>query len=551
MTYRPFDFGETVPGPEPLSKPWWWDDPPDNRLARTAVQFFRALPHVKGPFAKEGLTLGHKWMDWQERLTRGLFGLVDDDGNRIIQTAYVEMPKKTAKSTWAAGLGLYGLTLEDEYGAEVYSAAYDEKQAKVVWTIARMMIERDPEMDDPLGLADELDIRGYKNEIECPATGSVWTPLSREVRSKHGFNPSLLIFDELHTQPNPDMWGAAQDSMGARSQPLLFAITNAGFDRESVCYLQREYALKVNGGMVEDPSFLGLVYGVEEDVVEDGGWQDPGTWKKAHPGLGVTVSLDWMAQRCEKAKAVPSEQNIFQRWQLSIWTGSETRYIPQGAWDACGDPVNEALLIGRPCYSGLDLASKEDIAALVHVFPGDDGVLDVLARFWIPEAAIEQRSRDHGVPYREWLDSGLVEATPGSWIDYAYIESALKADAERYDIREIAYDRWGADQLVQRLGPDGENIATFVGVGQGFKDMTEPTKELLGLVLQRKIRHGGNRPLRWMCDNMMVRLDPAGNVKPDKKASSEKIDGMVALIMAVDRHIRGASQKKVVWLLSD
>lgn len=543
MSYEPY--GSTVPGPKPLSKPWWWDDPPRNTAAEKAVSFIRALPHVKGPFAKDGLTLGHKWMDWQERLTRGLFGLLDDDGNRIIQTAYVEMPKKTAKTTWAAGLGLYGLTLEGEYGAEVYSAAYDEKQAKVVWTIAKMMIDRDAEMDDPLGLEDELVVRDYKNEIECPATGSIWTPLSREVRSKHGFNPSLLIFDELHTQPNPDMWGAAADSMGARSQPILFAITNAGHDKESVCYRQREYARRVNDGIVEDPSFLGLIYGAEEGT----DWQDPDVWRSAHPGLGVTVSVEWMEKRCAKAKAVPSEQNIFQRWQLSIWTGSETRYIPQGAWDKCAGAVNEAELIGRPCFSGLDLASKEDIAALVHIFEDDDGFWDVLARFWIPEAAIVQRSRDHGVPYEEWLAQGIVYSTPGAWIDYAYIEQTIRDDAERFDVREVAYDRWGADQLVQRLGPGGENIATFVGVGQGFKDMTEPTKELLGRVLQGKVRHGGNRVLRWMCDNMMVRLDPAGNVKPDKKASTEKIDGMVALIMAADRAIRHAPTRPG-WLLS-
>jgi len=501
------------------------------------------LPHVKGELATKHEPLGATWMDWEERLTRGLFGLLDDDGRRIIQTAYVEMPKKTGKSLYAAGLSVYAMTLDGEYGGEIYSVAYTVEQSKVVWKLGKAMVDRDASLAEPLGLADELVVKDYRNEIECPATGSVWTPLSREVRSKHGFNPSLLIFDELHTQKDADMWNAAQDSMGARSQPLLFAITNAGFDRESVCYRQREYAIRVNNGDIDDPSFLGLIYGAgnEDD------WQEPATWRKAHPGLGVTVSADWMHRRCEKAKAIPSEQNKFQRWQLSIWTGSETRYIKQESWDACSGEVDEDALEGMKCYSGIDLATVEDVAAMVHVFPLDDNTYAIVPRFWIPGDAIIPRSRDHGVPYMQWQREGFVIVTPGPVIDYASIENTIREDAGKFNIVECAYDRWQANQLVQRLGEDGEKLTTFVGFGQGFQSMSQPTKDLHSLVLQKKIAHGGNPVLRWMCDNMMVKIDPAGNVKPDKKASSEKIDGMVALIMAMGRALVHREQRESIY----
>jgi len=525
---------------EPLSKPPGWDDPPDNSHARAALEFISRCPNTKGPV---GSVLGDSWLDWEDRLTRLIFGTVDEDGYRIIQEAYAEMPKKTGKSHKEAADGLYVMTTDDEQGGELYSAAYNEKQAKVVWLIAKRMIELDRLSPIPLGLADYLIIKEYRNEILCPETGAIWTPLSKGETGKHGFNPSMVIFDELHEQPTGDMLSACKESMGARRQPLLIEITNAGFDKETVCYRQRDYTKKVNSGIVDDPTFLGVIFGVEEQEDIEA-WQEPDTWKRAHPGLGVTVSESWMAARAKKAEAVPAEQSEFQRWQLCIWTGSKTRYLPQGKWEVCSGHVDEDALRGIACYSGLDLADQSDMAALVHAFPVD-GALEVVPRIWIPEDTIETRSKDDGVPYRDWLKQGLVIATPGNWIDFSFIEETIKADAEKFDIQEIGYDRWGATQLVQRLGEDGEKVATFVPIGQGFKDMSEPTKWLLGRVLKGKLRHGGHRALSWCCDNMMVRSDPAGNVKPDKKASSEKIDPMVALIMAASRIVRHESTGSV------
>jgi phage terminase large subunit-like protein len=299
-----------------------------------------------------------------------------------------------------------------------------------------------------------------------------------------------------------------------------------------------DYARKVKEGIIEDPHFLPVIYGLPKE--ED--WEDEENWKKVNPSLGHTFTIDKLRAAYNECKHIPARQNSFRRLRLDQWTKQEVRYIPMTFWDRCNRKVSMKRLKGKVCYGGLDLASCIDIAAFAKAFPADDGFFDVLMRFWIPEENILERADRDKVPYDMWVQEGWIRATPGNVIDYAVIEQDIKKDAEIYLLAEIAYDPWGALQITQNLEAEG---ITMVQFRQGFKSMSPPTKELLKLIMSRKIRHGGNPVLRWMADNLMVSTDPAENVKPDKKKSTERIDGMVALIMALDRTLRHEDKRSV------
>jgi len=497
----------------------------DEQAATVAVRFFeRLLVHSKGEWAGQPFGL----QPWQrDDIIRPLFGWKRADGTRRYRTAYIEVARKNGKSTLAAGLALYLLFADGEAGAQVYSAAVDRAQAAIVFDEAKNMVAASPELSRRSQV--------YKRSITVESSKSAYHVLSADAYSKHGLNPSAVIFDELHAQPNRDLWDVLKTGMGARRQPLMVAITTAGFDRNSVCWEQHEYARQVLAGVVEDPTFFGYIAAADE--TDD--WQDPATWRKANPSLGVTVKEEFLANEARLAVETPAYENTFRRLYLSQWTQQETRWLPLEKWDACAEPVDAEALRGRPCYAGLDLASTTDIAALVLVFPDDDDPVryDVLPFFFIPGDNILDRVRRDRVPYDAWARAGLVIATEGNVIDYRAILAKLDELALTYGIRELAYDRWGATKLVQDIQDGGLEVVPF---GQGFASMSPPTKELLNLVLGGRLRHGGHPVLRWMANNMVVRTDPAGNLKPDKGKSTEKIDGMVALIMGLDRATRRA-----------
>ncbi len=432
----------------------------------------------------------------------------------------------THNSSLAAGIALYLLFADGEPGAEIYSAAADRDQAAIVFETAKAMVENSP------ALSRLAEI--YKRSILVPSTRSTYRVLSADAPTKHGLNAHGVIFDELHAQPNRELWDVLTTATGARRQPLVVAITTAGHDRESVCWEQHEYARQVLDGVIEDPSFFAYIRAADEE--DD--WLDEEVWAKANPSLGITVKLDYLREQARKAKNVPAYQNTFRRLHLNQWTQQETRWLPLEAWDACGTPVDPRLLEGQPCYGGLDLASTSDLAAFVLVFPpelGEEERYAVLPFFWIPEENMVERARRDRVSYDAWARDGLITPTEGNVIDYGFIVRAIEELGERYNIKEIAFDRWGAFQVSQALEGAG---FTMVGFGQGFASMSAPTKELLRLVLDGKLAHGGHPVLRWMADNVVVSTDPAGNVKPNKAKSREKIDGIVALIMALDRALR-------------
>jgi phage terminase large subunit-like protein len=493
----------------------------DKEKADRAVKFVKLLKHTKGEWAGKPFNL----RPWQEKIIRDIFGTVNENGKRQYRTVYIEIPRKNGKSELAAAIALCLIYIDDEAGAEVYSAAADRDQASIVFTVAAQMIRQNASLTKRAKIIDST------KRILIHSTNSLYRVLSSDVAGKHGYNASGIIFDELHAQPNRDLWDVLTTSGGTRSQPLNVAITTAGFDRESICWEQHEYARRILEGVISDPTFYAVIYSAGPD--ED--WTDEEVWKRCNPGLDSFRSIEEMRSLCSKAKQTPALQNTFRRLYLNQWTQQETRWMPLDAWDATAGEVEADDLVGEVGYAGLDLASTNDIAAFVLVFPDSTGYLDILPFFWIPEDNITERIRKDRVPYDVWIREGLIKATPGNVIDFATIREDIKKLAQDFDIKETAYDRWNATQLVTELQDEG---LTLFPMGQGFASMAAPTGELMRLTLARKLRHGGNPVLRWMANNMVVKQDPAGNLKPDKGKSREKIDGMVALVMALDRATR-------------
>lgn len=503
----------------------------DARAGAVAVAFFeKLLHHVKGEWSGEPFRL----QTWQRELVSELFGWKRLDGTRRYRRAYIEIPRKNGKSTLAAGIGLLLLFADDEPGAEIYSAAADRDQAAIVFDVAKGMVESSPQLQR---LAEV-----FKRSVTVPATRSSYKVLSADAYTKHGLNAHGVIFDELHAQPNRELWDVLTTSMGARRQPLLVAITTAGYDRESVCWEQHEYARQVIAGVIDDPAFYAFIAAADE--ADD--WTDPTIWAKANPGMGVSVKRDYLETECRRAQNSPAYQNTFRRLHLNQWTQQETRWLDLAAWDRCGQAVDAAELAGRRCYAGLDLASTTDIAALCLVFPPVEAEepYQALPFFWIPGENLVEKGRRDRVSYDGWVRQGLMTATPGNAIDYETIRAAIERLGETYDIGDVAFDRWGAVQMSQQLEGAG---FTMVAMGQGFQSMSPPTKELLRLVLDGRLAHGGNPVLRWMADNLVVQTDPAGNIKPNKAKSTARIDGMVALIMALDRATRHGPPARSVY----
>ncbi len=495
------------------------------------IQFIeRRLAHTKGEWAGLPFILE----PWQrDDIIRPLFGTTDPDtGRRQYKTAYIELARKNGKSELGAASALKLLLADGEPGAEVYSCATDRDQASIVFNVAKGMIERSPSLTKRCKI--------YRTRvIEVPSTGSVYRVLSADAFSKHGLNCSGVIFDELHAQPHRELWDVMTTSTGARRQPLVVAITTAGFDRESVCYELHDYSNKVLTGVVNDPSFFAYI----RSVPETADWKDETNWYLANPGLGVFRNIEEMRDLARRAAETPALENTFRRLYLSQWTNSDIRWLPIDKWDACNREVNRDALKKKVVYAGLDMASTTDIAAFVMLHrDSTTEEISVMSHFWIPEAAIEARTRRDRVPYAAWVRQGFVEATPGDVIDYARVRERIKQYSKEFRISEMAFDRWGAVQLTQELTDDGMLVVPF---GQGFASMSPPTKELMNQVLKQKLRHGGNPVLRWMADNLVVQQDAAGNLKPAKDKSTEKIDGMVALIMALDRLTRGNSGESV------
>ena len=505
----------------------------DEAKAQRAVEFIRCLKHTKGRWRGQAFDL----LPWQETIIRDVFGTVKEDGFRQYNTAYVEIPKKNGKSELAAGVALYMTCGDNEWGAEVYGCASDRQQASIVFDVAVDMVEQCPALKKRI-----KPVMSVKRLVYKP-TNSFYQVLSAEAYTKHGLNVHAVIFDELHSQPNRELFDVMTKGSGdARTQPLFFLITTAGTDRHSVCFEQHQKAEDILCGRKVDPTFYPVIYG----AVDDADWTSEEVWYRANPSLGHTIDIGKVRNACLSARDNPAEENIFRQLRLNQWVKQSTRWMQMEKWDACAFPVDEGELLGRECYGGLDLSSSIDITAFVLVFPPRDDTEKYvfLPYFWIPEENMVRRVRRDHVPYDVWEKQGFLETTEGDVIHYGFIESFIEDLGKRFHIKEIAFDRWGAVQMVQNLEGLGFTVVPF---GQGFKDMSPPSKRLMELVLERNVAHGGHPVLRWMMDNIFVRTDPAGNIKPDKEKSTEKIDGAVAAVMALDRAVRNGGSTGSVY----
>lgn len=496
----------------------------DERLANRAVAFINSLKHTKGTWHGKNFEL----LKWQDKIVRDIFGTVKENGFRQYNTAYIEIPKKQGKSELAAAIALYLLAGDGEWGAEVYGCAADRQQASIVFDVACNMVEQCPALKKRI-----KPIMSQKRLVYQPLN-SFYQVLSAESYTKHGLNVHGVVFDELHAQPNRALFDVMTHGSGdARKQPLFFLITTAGTDRNSICWEIHQKAKDLLEGRKHVSTFYPVIYGADDS--DD--WSSEKVWQKANPSLGITVDIDKLRTAYESAKENPAEENLFRQLRLNQWVKQSVRWMPMDAWDKCDFEIDPEKLKGRECYGGLDLSSSTDVTAFVLVFPPrrEEEKYEILPFFWIPEDTLEQRVRRDHVPYDVWKDTGQVITTEGNVIHYGYIETFIEDLGTKYHIKEIAFDRWGAVQMTQNLEGMGFTVVPF---GQGYKDMSPPTKELMKLVLERKLAHGGNVPLRWMMDNVFVRTDPAGNIKMDKEKSTERIDGAVALVMALDRAIR-------------
>lgn len=473
---------------------------------------------------------------WQEFYLGTLFGWRRQDGTRRFRTSYLEVARKNGKSTLLAGVGLYLLVADGEPGAEIYTAATKRDQARIIFQESQRMVRQSPDLREVVG--------SVKDNLHVAMTFSKYEPVGRDSDTLDGLNVHGGLIDELHAHATGDMWDVLETATGARRQPLMAAVTTAGSNRQSICYQFHDYTEKVLSSVVEDDAWHGMIYSLDRDaggLLED--WESEAAWLKANPNLGVSKKLSDLRDKARKAKQMPSRLNVFLQKELNIWTQASMRWIDPERWRACNvRPIDEAALAGRHCYGGLDLSSTLDVTALLWVFPPAEGtVYDVLARLWIPEDNWFDRVKNDRAPYDVWIKQGLMTVTPGNVVDYEFILETMQADMKRFDVAELAFDPWNATSVTNKLPPD-----KLVEFRQGYVSMNPAMKALEVAIQRRTLNHGGNAALAWMADNLVASMDPAGNLKPDKAKSTERIDGIVALLMAFHRaSLHGAAARSV------
>ena len=494
----------------------------DEETADNAIKFFSFLRHFKGEWRGVPFELE----PWQKFIVGCVFGWKRADGTRRFRIVYIEVPRKNGKSTLAAGVGLNLFIADSEPGAEIYSAATSRDQAKITHDIATQMVKASPPLRNR--------IKVFRNNLSVEETISKYEPLSADYNTMDGLNVHAAIIDELHAHKSRGVWDVLDTATGSRRQPLIFAITTAGTNQEGICYEQRGYTLEVLKETVDDDSLFGYVATLDEG--DD--WQDEKVWGKANPNLGVSVKLDDLRRKAKRAKQVPGLVNPFLNKHLNVWTQQTDRWLSLEVWDQNAGIVDEEKMRGRKCYGGLDLASNQDLTAWVLVFPREDDVekMDILCRFWCPEVRLHDAQNRYQSQYQVWARQGFLRTTPGDATDYAFIKQQILDDAKKFNLVEYNYDAYfQGHQLNQEIADEG---LTPIPMSQGIKPIATPTRELERRLLRRKLRHGGNPVLRWMADNVSVRQDANGNIRPTKADSQGKIDGIVALIMAIDRAMR-------------
>jgi phage terminase large subunit-like protein len=492
----------------------------DDEAANHVCTFIEVLPHVKGRWDSRTIVLE----DWQCFILCSVFGwLRKVDSLRKYRTVYIEVPRKNAKSTLTAGVGLYMLGADGEQGAECYSAATTGDQARIVFDVAKGMVRKESRLTSRFG------IEAGEHAIYVKRAMSNFVPLNAEGSTLDGLNPHFASVDELHAHKRRDVWDVLETATGSREQPLVWAITTAGVNRSGICYEQQSYVRKLLEGVAENDAYFGIIYTIDDDDVEN--WMRPECWAKANPNLGISVSLDDLQAKCAKALQMPSAQSNFLTKHLNVWTNADHQWMDMLAWDRCGNSaLQESGFSGEECFIGIDLASKVDIAAVLKVFQRD-GHYYLFGRYYLPESAVQNGSN---AQYDGWARRDLLTVTPGSVIDFETIKDDLRADAKAHQVVEVPFDPWQATQLA------GEMLAEqlpMVEYRQTVQNMSEPMKQLEALVLSGKLHHNGDPILTWMVSNVVCHIDAKDNIYPRKERPENKIDGVVAAIMALGRAI--------------
>lgn len=507
--------------------------------AQHAIAFIECLRHYQGASAGKRFKLS----PFQRFIVGSLFGWYTADGQRRYRIGYVEIAKGNGKTPLGAAIAIYGLVADGEAGAEVYTAATSRDQASICFTDAKQFVlSCQP-------LANRLQV-GLHN-IAYLAKSSFLRPVSAEGRGLDGKRPHVVIVDELHEHPTPVVYVKMRAGTKGRTRALILSITNSGYDKLTVCGEHHDYSCKVLQGVIENDSWFAFVASLDK---HDDPFVDPSCWLKANPNLGVSVTKQYLAEQVREAVSLPSQRSLVLRLNFCRWTEASENWVDLDHWDACAHPVQASALARRKCFGGLDLASVSDFCALAWIFPPDErisqvmmangvpgfvppsesGLWELLVRLYLPEAAVKKMRDRAMLPIDQWVEEGLVTVTPGNVTDYGFIRRDIAADRERFDVQQIAFDRYNSSQLVTDLMDDG---AEMVGFGQGYASMSAPCKELERLYMSHRLAHGGNKALRWMASNVVATKDAAENIKFDRAASTQKIDGMVASVMALGRAI--------------
>lgn len=505
----------------------------DVKAAEDAVDFFHlCLQHVKGHKGGQPFLLE----PWQQAITGCMYGWKREDGTRRYREVFYYVPRKNGKTPWAGGIILKTLICDDEPGMDLFSAASDKDQATLCFRYVHGMILQEPKLKECLKVYTAMKSVEYLEKF------AYYHVLSGVPDTKHGLNVHLAVIDETHAHKSPDLIDVLETGTAARRQPLIIHTTTADWLRDSVCNEKYEQACKVRDGIIANPEFLPVIYEAvppEDEEADPLWWTHEAVWKQANPNYGISVEPSYIANECQKAIDIPRRRNTFKRLHLNIRTGQDTAWFGEETWDGCYDPTLHADdLRGQACFAGLDLASTSDLCALVLYFPEHHAVLPY---FWLPQETIVKRYERSGVTYPLWVDEGHIMVTPGDVTDYDAIRTMITGGddlgdglMQHFNIRELAIDRWNSTQLQTQLQGDGLEVVPY---GQGFASMSAPSKELERLLVGKQLRHDGSPVMRWMASHVAVEMDAAENLKPSKKKSGEKIDGIVSLIMAIGRSL--------------
>lgn len=493
---------------------FYFDEAKANRVAK----FIEGLTHIKGKWAGDLIALE----DWQCFVLCVAFGWVNAEGNRRFRTTYGEVPRKNAKSTLTSGVGLYMMAADNEGGAECYSAATTRDQAKIVWQDAWRMAKGAKWLQKP-----KYGIETSARSIYCERSASLFQPLSSEGNSLDGLNIHFAGVDELHAHKTREVFDVLETGTGARSQSMLWLITTSGFNLSGICYEQREYLVKILEGVAVDDTYFGFIYTIDEG--DD--WTDSAIHQKANPNWGVSVFPDDIARLCRKAMEMPSAQNNFLTKRLNVWCNADTAWLNMTKWHACADHnLNLDDFAGQPCKLGLDLASKIDIAAKAYLFERD-GHYYYFGEYYLPEETIENAPNSQ---YKGWVIDGHLTETFGAVIDHAEIKRGILDDHSRFDVQEVSFDPWNATMLSSALLDEG---CTMVEIRATVQNFSEPMKWLEALILDGRFHHNGCPAMTWMASNVVAHLDKRSNLWPNKARPENKIDGVIALLMALNRYI--------------